>query len=174
MSELLNAVDQIKSWANKNRAIVVLADELERIGSLEQAADEAQRKMSAATKDLADVNAQIAAGRQAVKEATAQAEHIIQIAAGELQSARSDASAIRREASDKASVIVSNATAQASTIREHSEAEAKSAQNDVRASKAEAARWQQEAAAAQKAVEDYKQQLADAKERAKAAFRGIE
>jgi len=83
MSELLNAVDQIKSWANKNRAIVVLADELEKIGSLEQAAQEARRSADSATqrvktadKKLSDVNAAIEAAEVRLAEAVQKAASI--------------------------------------------------------------------------------------------------
>jgi len=84
MSEVLNAVDQIKSWAKKNQAIINLAAELERIGSLEQAADEAAKRQAQAYAEadkarstLEAVNAAIVEGRKQCESARFTAEQTI-------------------------------------------------------------------------------------------------
>ena len=173
MSNLLNAVDQIKAWAKKQEAVVNLAKELEAIGSLEQAAAESSKKVTeynaqveAAKSELFRVNSLVDGAMSKIDAAEHEAARIVgtaRIEAGNVVSkAVAEGQRVVNEASDKAAILrgdvsaeVSKARAEVVTLR----AEAESAKADTKAARAE--------------LESFKVQLADAKARAKEVFQGI-
>lgn len=121
----LNAVaDQVKQWAERNKAIIALADALAEVGSIEQASTEAKKalvdaraKRDAALVDLGAVAIDAQAARdQAAKvlvDAQAAADKMIEQAHDDADLYRSKANAAAQASADE---IVAKATKRADDI----------------------------------------------------------
>lgn len=90
-TELMNAADAVKSVGRTFRAVITMADELEKIGSIDQAANEAQRRLDATVKAEVDATASLNTTRTLL--ASVQAE---------LDAAQTSADALKADAVAKA------------------------------------------------------------------------
>ena len=93
MSNLNSALDQLRTWAERNKAILELATALEGVGSVEQLAKEAKAKLAAVNAELAHASAELVGQRELVAEAVKRAEAIEAEAAAEAAKTKSDAAA---------------------------------------------------------------------------------
>ncbi len=71
MSRLSDAADAALQWAEKNRAVVELADVLKDIGSIEQATDEAKVALALAAADRDVMRAELDSVKQALEKSKA-------------------------------------------------------------------------------------------------------
>jgi len=105
MSMKLKAADDIRTLANRFKAIIEVADMLEAIGSLEQAAQEAMNRRDAAVKAEAEQDARLLAVKMEVKEMQ-----------GGLAAIEAKGLEIEKMHQEKAAKIVDDANLEASAV----------------------------------------------------------
>jgi len=110
MSKHTDAADAIRRMAKQYEQMVVAADILDQIGSLDNAAKEAQALVATSQAEAAVVKAELAKMKDALKDAKAQAKEV-------LADAEEKAEKALTEANIKAGILVNNATERAETIR---------------------------------------------------------
>ena len=102
MSKHTDAADAIRRMAKQYEQMVIAADILDQIGSLDNAAKEAQASVASSQAEAVAAKAELAKAKDAVKDAKAKAEDII------------------ADAKEKAAGIVADATAKAGVLTEES------------------------------------------------------
>jgi predicted nucleic acid-binding Zn-ribbon protein len=170
MSELLNAVDQIKSWANKQRAIVVLADQLERIGSLEQAEAETQQRLKATQAKADKARKDLEATEQKLADAGQEVDRVQAIAKQELQASRERIGQEEVAAAQRIKTMTGEAQAHAAEIVRQAAEQAQAIDTQAARTNRELVAVQAQIEQAQKALTDYQDQLDAAKAKARAAL----
>lgn len=173
MSNLLNAVDQIKSWANKNRAIIVLADELERIGSLEQAALEGERKLASVRLEIEKESSKLESFKSEAESAKASVNSYLAGVQDKAKAASEAADRVVSDAESKAASIVSAAEDRAKAILSDASAGAKRVASEVDALCVALVDAQNRTESARKEYQDYVEKLNKAKAEAKSLMAGI-
>lgn len=136
-TKLQNAAEAIKRLSASYQAVIDIASELERIGNIEAAENEAHRRLEQTRDDLKTVLSKLADARDDLMHATNAATEKVQIAQAEaaailerarlqgldmVSKAEQKADAELAAARNQASSIVSAAKSDAETIRKNSEA----------------------------------------------------
>ena len=161
-AEFMAASDYVATWAKKNEAITNLAALLGRIGSVVQAADEAEKHRDMLLGEAEKASGALAALRSEVTQADAARDKI-------LSTARAEADKIAHEAKERAAVVVNTANAQAAeTIKKAEDRAARvlaTSEVDVQNKKNELVKVQAslEATAKQNAAAEQKLKAANAK-----------
>jgi cell division septum initiation protein DivIVA len=154
MSAFNKAVGDIRRIAEQFKGIIELADELDKVGSLQQAANEAK---SAHTMNVAMVNKakeEHAAAIVLVKEANEKAQKMV-------SDATSEADSLVKEAMDRASGIVVNGQAEGKKILTGVYNKKADIDNQVSVAQQELVNTNQSITHAKKILADLKEQLAD-------------
>lgn len=115
MSDATTAAEHIRRHANLYKSLVDAADALERVGSVELAASEAQAARAVAESALAKAQADLADVQAQVKEAKDLVPHIL-LEAGE--KAKADAQSIVDDAHARAQAAIDQANASAAAARD--------------------------------------------------------
>lgn len=115
MADLISLADQVKSWAKRHEAIVKLAGELERLGSLEQAEREAEGRRSKAVEEAKATEAKLVDLKAQASVAESRIQSI-------MQSATESANATREQAAKDARVMKDAAEREAAEIKRSAEA----------------------------------------------------
>lgn len=157
-AELLNACDQVKTWAQRNKAIIALAEALEKIGCVEQAAAEANRRHTTAL-----------AGAQAAQnrlDALIAQERAAEVRAADTEKqAKACAAEIVSAAEVNARAVVEKANADAADVLAKARDEAERIVSEAQKRKADlgalASRHENEAKAAQEKLSTANAQLSD-------------
>jgi cell division septum initiation protein DivIVA len=120
MSNLkLQAANDIRRLATTFRGILSLAEELQEIGSIEQARDEAQKTLDSLNGQIADKDC---AFQQLLQKATSNLDAKRKEADEVIEQAHKQAELVIAKASLEAKKIVADANSRATQIREESEA----------------------------------------------------
>lgn len=113
---LLNAAEQVLNLARRLEGITELARELQKIGSMQNAAAEAQGKLEAHRRDLAEVEAELATARNTHTDILADAEkraaEIVAAADARAQQRESEAQAAAKVTTDAARKMVARLTSE--------------------------------------------------------------
>ena len=109
MNQFIEAADAIRTIAKRLEGFALAADALERIGSIDQAAKEAQQQRDAALDQAKDAKADLAKARSALASAKEQADSV-------MDEAGVNAAAIVSKAEADALLIVDRAKAEASGL----------------------------------------------------------
>lgn len=116
MNPKQQAVAEIRKFQRMFGAMIEVADTLETLGNIEQAAAEAEGRRAAATRELEKIKAETAAAQAAAKDVSDAAAQSIEDAKGEakgiLDAARADAAKIKAEAETQANKSIDGAAAQ--------------------------------------------------------------
>ena len=104
-NDLMQAAEAVKNHARVLRSVIQLADEIERIGSIEQAATEAQQRLDKAKADEATATTELGTVNQQLADAKAV-----------ITSAEQDALNTTNDAEDKAKEIIAEANKQSDSI----------------------------------------------------------
>lgn len=107
MSKHTDAADAIRRLARLFQPMVAVADELERLGSVEQAVAEAETAKARIAVEREQAAEDLAAAKQSVKDAREQAKKI------------------KADAEDKAAAVINEARGEADAIKAAAEADAK-------------------------------------------------
>ena len=141
MSNLSNALDELRSWATRQQAILSLAAALEGLGSLENAAAEAQAALDAKRAELEEVSGSLVQAKAKVLAAEAAAESVAELAAEDAsalaEGAKAAAAEVQARSEENAVLIIEAAN-------EHAKAQSEDAAASVRASLAVKARIEPE------------------------------
>lgn len=119
---LKDAVNNVRSQAEKMQAIITIADELDKIGGLEQAAAEAEGRKVTAEADLKDVKAKIEVEQANLAGATKK-----------VADAKDKAAKIIDDANAEAADIVAQARQDAATATAKGKADADAALDKIKA-----------------------------------------
>ena len=144
---LMEVTDQVKTWANRNRAIIALADALEQIGSLDQARAEAESRLAVARVELDEVAKQ-------VEEAKALGEGIKAEVDRLREEALNEAAKVKSDAYDAAATMMQEATARAEEMVKSAAETARLSLDALKGDMNEAAKAAQDARAERNAALD--------------------
>lgn len=148
MSDYTQAVEAIRRMAAMFQPMTDVANALEKIGSIEQAASEAELKRAVALREHESVMDQLHIAKDGIKEARTNAQTILDESRAEaarilaaahdeaasiVAAANADAESLHRDASDKAAAQISQVGAQLATMQ----AKYDSMQSDLEAISAE-------------------------------------
>ena len=150
MSNYTDAADFIKRQAKLHEGFVTAAEMLERIGSVEQAAAEAQRAREIAEAAKGKAELELATLQTQIDDAQDQAAQII-LDAGD--SAKAKAADNEMQANQKAQIIIERAQANADAMTEVSKADRTRALEDLSLITSKAAALRAAAEASQAAVD---------------------
>jgi len=150
MTAYSDAADFIKRQAKLHEGFVTAAEMLDRIGSVELAAQEAQRARETAEAARGKAELELATIRTQIDDAQDQAAQII-LDAGD--AAKAKAADIEMQANQKAQRTIEQAQASADAILEASKAERLKAQDDLALITSKAAALKAAAEASQAAVD---------------------
>lgn len=173
MSDLLNAVDQIKAWAKKQEAVARLAAELERIGSIEQAEHEATRRLSEMNLKVDAVKAEFVRVSKELSGVVERVGRHEEAANKIIADARAREEEIIDVAKARAGEIVSSAEKESVKVKASASEILKASEEKAEANKAAAKEWADRAAASMAEHSSYVKQLNDAKARAKEVLSSI-
>jgi chromosome segregation ATPase len=132
MSELLKAADELGKLVKIFSAMETLRPMLAKVGSLEQAAKEAQAVLDAQAKALAESKADIAKAKEDAKKVRADAAAAVAIAVADKDKAVDQARLIVASAEDEAKTIVNSANGYLAAEQAKEKAELESLQAHVK------------------------------------------
>lgn len=152
------AVDDIRKLGRTLKGLIDFADEIERVGSLENAAKEAESRIEKFKKDQAKAEIECLAAQEKAAEMFEKANGIV-------PEAEEKAGAIIEKAMAKADEIVSQATTKAFGIKAKSDADRAEMANDVVNFKEARALMVKEKSELESMISMLKAELADLKKR---------
>lgn len=176
MSALLNAAEAIKREARRAQELIAAAEHLERIGSLEQAEQQATRAHKEAVERLAEARAALESVNHEIAEANERAAMIIANANAEatelVRGAKAEADEIIGKASADTGRAIVDAARDADRIASGAKAEAAAAAASRDKAREELSAVQKQIAQATADLETLRGKIAAAKQQARALIEG--
>ena len=133
MSDLKDAVAKVKNLGGLFKAVMVIADEVDKVEKLDQLAGEANARIASAKDDHEKLIKAISKEKAASESALASIKGELATAQSDAESARSEAKAILSKAKDDAAELISVAKDKAKALIASAEAKVAEADRDAKA-----------------------------------------
>lgn len=121
MNEIMQAADVLRREATRTRGLLEAAEALEKVGSLVQVAEEAERRRHSAEQELQSLGARITTAREDLEQARTQHDEILAGARKSAEDSAADAeksrAAVLQGARDEAQGLIASAKAEAEAER---------------------------------------------------------
>lgn len=119
-TDKMNAANELKNFANRFRSMLEVADDLEKLGSLENAIGEAGARLSALRDEQGVIEAAVDRARTSIDDANARAQEMTNLAADDadrvIALAKEEAAGLVSKANRDVGDIVSRGRAQADEL----------------------------------------------------------